>query len=73
LNQHVESSASFWSQRIEVFRRSGTRKAEKISTGAEVLKGLINEVEGILRENAEVTEELWWLMSIPGIGTELQN
>jgi transposase len=34
----------------------------------EVLNGLINEVEGILRENAEVTEEVQWLMSIPGIG-----
>ena len=28
----------------------------------------INEVEGILREKAEISEEASWLMSIVGIG-----
>ncbi|RCV62915.1 transposase [Methanophagales archaeon] len=33
-----------------------------------ILGKKINEVEGILREKAEVTEEAMWLMSIVGIG-----
>ena len=33
-----------------------------------ILSKKINEVEGILREKAEVTEEAMWLMSIVGIG-----
>ena len=34
----------------------------------EVLNGVIKEVESVLEEKAEVTEEAKWLMSIPGIG-----
>lgn len=34
----------------------------------EVLNGVIKEVEGILEEKAEITDEAKWLMSTPGIG-----
>lgn len=34
----------------------------------EVMKEAIKEVEKILREKAEITEEAKWLMSIIGIG-----
>jgi transposase len=40
----------------------------KVLEVLEVLNGVIKEVESILEEKAEVTEEAKWLMSTPGIG-----